>query len=274
MADIMNDDGAELSERRPEKSRLYPWYDSVWLTKYEMAKAIIRMVRPDGLAEFIDAFRVFHTRSDFKARLLERPFDDATLVEISREVKSLRPTDLKLHEARRFGRIVVQHHPFFTELQQRVVPLVSEVAGEVVEASYNFLSLYTAMGVCPLHLDAPRAKWTFDLCVDQSVPWPIYFSQVRPWPDSEIEGWPDADWEATLKRSPSLHFTPYVLQPGQAVVFSGSSQWHYREAIPDPSRRQFCTLLFFHFIPRGTAELAQPKNWARLFGLPELGQIA
>ena len=175
----MNDDGAELSERRPERSRLYPWYDSVWLTKYEMAKAIIRTVRPDGLAEFIDAFRVFHTRSDFKARLLERPFDDATLVEISREVKSLRPTDLKLHEARRFGRIVVQHHPFFTELQQRVVPLVNEVAGEVVEASYNFLSLYTAMGVCPLHLDAPRAKWTFDLCVDQSVPWPIYLAGLR-----------------------------------------------------------------------------------------------
>ena len=76
----MNDDGAELSERRPERSRLYPWYDSVWLTKYEMAKAIIRTVRPDGLAEFIDAFRVFHTRSDFKARLLERPFDDAVAV--------------------------------------------------------------------------------------------------------------------------------------------------------------------------------------------------
>ena len=56
--------------------------------------------------------------------------------------------------------------------------------------------------------------------------------------------------------------------------FQGAVSGIIERAIPDPSRRQFCTLLFFHFIPRGTAELAQPKNWARLFGLPELGQIA
>ena len=34
------------------------------------------------------------------------------------------------------------------------------------------------------------------------------------------------------------------------------------------------TALFFHFIPRGTAELVRPRNWARLFGIPELDQVA
>ena len=29
-------------------------------------------------------------------------------------------------------------------------------------------------------------------------------------------------------------------------------------------------ILFFHFIPKGTAELCQPENWTRLFGVPEL----
>jgi hypothetical protein len=32
--------------------------------------------------------------------------------------------------------------------------------------------------------------------------------------------------------------------------------------------------LFFHFIPRGTAELVKPQNWARLFGIPELGGLS
>jgi hypothetical protein len=66
-----------------------------------------------------------------------------------------------------------------------------------------------------------------------------------------------------------MRFMPYTLWPGQAVVFSGSSQWHYRNAMPDASGRQFCDLLFFHFIPRGTGELVVPANWPRLFGVPE-----
>jgi hypothetical protein len=39
-----------LAGKRPASSRLYPWYDSVWLTEYAKARAIIRTVRPDALA--------------------------------------------------------------------------------------------------------------------------------------------------------------------------------------------------------------------------------
>jgi hypothetical protein len=53
-------------------------------------------------------------------------------------------------------------------------------------------------------------------------------------------------------------------------VFSGSSQWHYRDAIPDAPGRKFSELLFFQFVPKGSAELLRPENWARLFGVPEL----
>jgi hypothetical protein len=261
-----------LTESRPPRSQRYPWYDSVWLSRFDRAKDIIRSVKPGALAAFVDAFRVFRTRPDFQVRLLEQPFDADTLREIRRAAASLRPTDLQLHEARTFGRFVVHDHPFFTELQQRTVPLVSEVVGEPVELSYNFLSLYTPKGVCPPHLDAPRAKWTLDLCVNQNAPWPIYFSQVQPWPEAET--WPEEGWEEKVKQTPSLHFTPYALQPGQAVVFSGSSQWHYRDAMPAASGRLFCELLFLHFIPRGTSELVRPEAWARLFGIPELGQVA
>jgi hypothetical protein len=274
MTDYAEKDGAGPAEARPSNSRLYPWYDSVWLSKYEEAKTIIRRVRPDALPAFVHAFHISHTRPDFKVKFLEQPFDEATLGEIRRVTASLRPTDLELHEARRFGRFVVHDHPFFTELQQRTVPWVSEVVGEPVEARYNFLSLYTSKGVCAVHMDAPEAKWTLDLCIDQAAPWPIHFSEVQPWPDSEAEAWSNEGWENDIKKSRSLEFTSYTLEPGQAVIFSGSSQWHYRDPMPEASGRQFCTLLFFHFIPKGAAKLVRPKNWARLFGIPELSGLS
>ncbi|MBA3948835.1 MAG: hypothetical protein H0X44_02695 [Acidobacteria bacterium] len=120
-------------------------------------------------------------------------------------------------------------------------------------------------------MDAPDAKWTLDLCVAQSAPWPIHFSQVVPWPEDEA---PPADdsraWVESVKSSPSLRFQPVVLEPGEAVIFSGSSQWHYRDRMPPGNGRQFCDLLFFHYIPAGTRDLVSPQKWASIFGAPEL----
>ena len=263
-----------LAENRPLQSRLYPWYDSVWLARYTQAKAIIRTTHPDRLGAFERAFQALRTRPDFQVKKLARVFDEETMGEIRRVVAFLRPTDLELHEARTFGRFVVHDHMFFNELQQRTISLISEAVGEPVEASYNFLSLYSALGKCPPHMDSPQAKWTLDLCVNQSVSWPIWFSPVQPWPESDGEPWGEQDWDQNLRRS--LPFTPHTLQPGEAVVFSGSSQWHYRDeiaAVQSNNGKQVCDLLFFHYIPHGTAELVEPKNWAKLFDLPELAQI-
>jgi hypothetical protein len=213
------------------------------------------------------------TRPDFREKVLE-PFDQATLDEIRRVTATLRPGDLELHEARRFGRFVIHDHPDFTALQRRAVSMVSAQVGERLEVSYNFLSLYSARGVCAVHLDAPEAKWTLDLCVDQSAPWPIFMSDVQPWPEArEGTGLDEADWQERIKGSPSVRFREHVLQPGQALVFSGSSQWHYRDPMPAASGRSFCTQLFLHFFPEGTGELIAPENWARLFGIPELAAV-
>lgn len=64
---------------------------------------------------------------------------------------------------------------------------MSEAADEAVEAGYNaFLSLYDRLGVCPVHLDSPEAKWTLDLYIDQSVCWPIQVSQ-KIWSTNPLE---------------------------------------------------------------------------------------
>jgi len=268
--------GATQGALRPLRSRLYPWYDSLWLEDYSRAKYIIRKVRPDVLPTFENAMAVFRTSLDFRVKAFERVFDDEILDKIRQVVRSLKPTDLELHEARQFKRFVVHDHPYFTELQQQLTLLVSEAAGEPVEPRYNFLSLYTAMGVCPVHMDSPAAKWTLDVCLDQSEPWPIYFSQIQPWPevdpDDDANFWGEDDWAQKITQSASLGFESQAMQTGQAILFSGSSQWHYRNAMPSGQRQAHCHLLFFHFIPQGTSELLQAGSWAHLFGIPELAK--
>jgi hypothetical protein len=146
------------------------------------------------------------------------------------------------------------------------------LCGEPVEPCYNFLSLYNNLGVCAVHMDAPSAKWTLDYCIEQSAPWPIYLSQVRPWP----EAWQceeGADWEALIKSDSQNRFRSYELREGHAIVFAGSSQWHYRERIPRQSKNNFCHLLFFHFVPSGAQHLTRVTRWAEHFGIPELAQV-
>jgi hypothetical protein len=256
---------------RPAKSTLYPWYDSIWLSDYTRARAVIRKVKPQALKEFETAMRVFRTPRDFEVRKLERVFDDETMAKIRDVVSAIRPDELELHESKRFGRFILHDHIYFTTLQKELTGIVSDSVGELVEPSYNFLSLYVHLGVCPPHLDAPTAKYTLDLCINQSVPWPIHCSEVQEWPEWDSVQWPQ-NWEEQIKHSSSLRFNAYTLEPGKAIIFSGSSQWHYREPIPATNSRQFCDLLFFHFIPAGTAALARPQNWARIFSIPELGE--
>ena len=245
----------------------YPWYDSRWLEQYWRAREAVAASRPEALAQFDRSFDRLRTRPDFSPVLLDQPFDAGTMARIRDEVRSLRPSDLELHEARRFHRFVVHDHPYFSALQERSAAMVSAAVGEEVESSYNFLSLYTDTGVCPMHMDAPEAKWTLDLCVDQAQPWPLYLGPVQPWPTPADIAQMGADWDARL-RERAGDFSAVALRPGQAVVFSGSSQWHYRDAMPAASRAPG-TYLFFHYVPRGTSRWVRPTEWARVFGVPE-----
>jgi len=109
---------------------------------------------------------------------------------------------------------------------------------------------------------------TLDVCIDQSEIWPIHFSQAITWPeDFQYE---DTDWEERIKTDPAHTFRSYELTPGNGIIFSGSSQWHYRDRIVRAARENFCHLVFLHYIPKGTRVLSSPKKWAEHFGIPEL----
>ena len=249
----------------------YPWYDSLWLTQYAQAKELIEEVRPQALDEFVRTFDVLRTRPDFEVKEFPQVFSEAVLTDIKQVVRGLEASQLDTHEVEGFGRSIVHNHPFITELQESIVDLASEAAGEAVERSYNVISRYTELGVCPVHMDGPDAKWTLDLCIGQSEPWPIHLSQVVPWPEEfEYDG---DDWEELIKRDPEHRFDSYSLEPGSAIFFSGSSQWHYRDPHPGDDEDQFCDLVFFHFVPEGMPETVKPTTWARQFDIRELDLV-
>jgi hypothetical protein len=168
---------------RPLNSRLCPWYDSVRPEKYTRAKQTIQRVNPSALNTFEDAIRPSRTHAEFRVSLLDRIVDDVTLEKIRHIMKALRPMQFELHEVQQFKRFIVHDHPYFTELQQQLTDLMSESVNEPVEPSYNFLSLYTGAGICPVHMDSSGAKWTLDICLNQSEAWPLWISNVQPWPE-------------------------------------------------------------------------------------------
>ena len=248
---------------------MYPWYDSWWLSDLAKARAALAS-SPAVLDRFDRDIDVLRTRPSFTTRVVDGVLDAATHARILELVASLAPGDLDLSEARSFGRFVCRKQPYLSELQRHLTPFVSEQVGEPVEPTYNFLSLYGSPGVCPPHMDAPNAKWTLDICLAQSAPWPIHFSQVVPWPEP---GGPEVDARDLTRavvESPALSFEAVALQPGQAAIFSGSSQWHYRDRMPAGPGRRFCDLLFFHYVPAGTRDLVCPDRWAALYDAPAL----
>ena len=249
----------------------FAWYDSLWLRAYCAGKAIVAEVAPARLEEFVHAFDPLRTSPDFEPRHLRRQFAPEMLESIRETVRSIPRDKLEFHELQAFGRIVVHNWPAFTRLQASLTDQVSEWAGEALEPQYNFLSLYLKMGKCDPHLDTPSAKWTLDICIDQTEPWPVQFSQIIPWPEERLPL--SENWRDEIRSDPDLQFRSVAMEPGDAILFSGSSQWHYRDGLPHDDRKHHCDLLFLHYIPAGTRELVEARNWPDLFGIPELDTI-
>jgi hypothetical protein len=248
----------------------FPWYDSLWLKAYTQTKSILSKRSPTASTEFVDAMNVFRVSPIFNETQVNSILSEPLLERVRTIISNVDPALYEKHEFLRFGRLVIHDLPEFSTMQQELTSLVEQAVGEPVEASYNFLSLYNNLGKCDLHMDAPYAKWTLDTCINQSALWPIYFSDVVPWPENFT---PEDDWQSKIIASPERKFREYTLEPNQAVIFAGSSQWHYRKRIEQHFKQNFCHLLFMHFIPLGTNELVNPKNWAKLFSAPELNGI-
>ncbi len=241
-----------------------PWYDAHFLRRFEAAKLYLAEVAPEYLEGFTAGFAPLRPAASFEICTLNALFDDAVRQEIRAVVQSLSDAQLERHEVKDFGRDVVHDHPFFLQLQRDLLPLVSELAGRELVMGYNFLSLYGGLGQCAPHLDEPMSMYTLDYCIEQSGTWPIHFSKPVAWPGSSaMQAWN----EEGLKSDPAMDWTSHELRPNQALLFNGSSQWHYREPITPGG---YCNLLFFHFYPADCEKLVRPHLWAEHFELSVL----
>ena len=246
----------------------YPWYDSSWLTSYVEAKEIIASACPEKLPEFVLAMQRLQAPEEFSTTKLNAVLGDDVLARAREIIANLSPDGMERNELLKFGRFVVHDHPAFNALQRDLTDMVSDRAGRALVPSYNFLSLYNNLGVCKVHMDAPEAMWTLDICIEQSATWPIHLSQRVPWPENfERQG---VDWHRQIISDPDVRFQAYTLEENEAILFCGSNQWHYRDRIPRYSDNNYCHLLFMHFIPEGCEELVDPACWSDLFDIPAL----
>jgi hypothetical protein len=248
-----------LAGTNRKASDRFPWYDSWWLAEYVDAKEALARELPELVAAFDDSHSIFRTSPDFETQALPALLGTGQLDEIRSEIARIDDASAEQHETEPFGRVLVHNHAYFDAMHESFVELVSTFVGEPVEPSYNFLSLYKANAKCDLHLDALDAKWTLDICIEQSDVWPIYISNVVPWPeDFEVHD----EWQRTILDAPHVTFRSYDMEPGDALLFSGSSQWHYRARQPGGPHR-YCNLVFFHFVPKGTRNV-RPSDWGPL----------
>lgn len=241
------------------------WYDANFLIQFEAAKMLLGYTNPGRIEEFVAAFEPLRTDPGFTTRFEKGFLSQSRQAELVAAIAAIASSQIELHETGLFGRTVVHNLPQFDPVHRELATWVSEAAGEEVVPSYSFLSLYTHDGALPAHLDEPASKWTLDLCIEQNVEWPIHFSRVIDWPTL-------SDAETPRPGDPDLAFETFTLTPGDAVLFSGSSQWHCRDAMPD-ARAGFCNLLFLHYHPVGMESLAYPGRWAEHFDLPELAVL-
>jgi hypothetical protein len=158
-----------------------------------------------------------------------------------------------------FVRRYAHNVPYFVNIHRQLTDFASEQFGEPLKPSYSFLSMYDDNGICPLHIDRPQCYRTIDYLIqqDQAEPWPIRIGEPmsdeqRQALDESGAGHPNSDDEIA-DRIAAETWTDVLLEPNDAVLYSGTHQWHYR-----PERlKGRADLVFFHFVK---ADFEGPLN--------------
>lgn len=122
-----------------------------------------------------------------------------------------------------FKRKEAHNHSLFSALHFLMRERIENLLDRNLKNTYTFASMYfEGAGECPKHVDRPQCKYTVDLCIGQKQVWPFF---------AEFGG-------------EKLEFH---LEPGDALILSGTDHPHWREKIQDGN---FCDLAFFHFVDR------------------------
>lgn len=148
----------------------------------------------------------------------------------------------------RFNRLAGHNISWFMQLHNQLVPFANELFGEVLKPSYVFYSSYRDDGRCPIHLDRPQCRYTIDYLIQQEMndPWPIRISdQMSESKRAVLNNLSPIDNDEITYILESNTWTECLLNPNDAVCYSGTHAWHYRPTVSGGK----ADLVFFHFVP-------------------------
>ena len=108
--------------------------------------------------------------------------------------------------------------------------------------------MYDEGGRCPLHVDRPQCRYTIDYLIQQEStdPWPINIG--RQMTDEQRNQLQITHPQTDVEKQTIIEteeWTTCLLQPNDAVCYSGTNAWHYRST----ASLGTADLAFFHFVP-------------------------
>lgn len=114
-----------------------------------------------------------------------------------------------------YGRHTAGETPLLIAVHESLTGRVARLVGRPIKRSYAFLGMYGEFARVPRHTDRSHCTYNLDLCLDQSVRWPLIIAGRR-----------------------------YLPEPNDAVLFSGGTP-HSRPGI---GRGNHCYMAVFHFV--------------------------
>ncbi len=146
-----------------------------------------------------------------------------------------------------FNRYMYHNDARFSLYHHKLIaPLAEQLFGQPLKPSYNFLSFYLpGEGECPIHVDREQCLVTVDICLNQSRVWPIYVNSSRNFNNNGVDMYFQEDPEE--RERIKLGSDEFLLNPGDALCYSGTNHAHWRKKIDDDN---FCDLIFFHFVDK------------------------
>jgi hypothetical protein len=180
-------------------------------------------------------------------------FDEQTYQEILYFINNNIQYYPLLRDNNEFIRDYAHNHPFFKDIHYKLIDIASNFFNEKVKPSYCFLSMYKQNGICPLHIDRDQCRYTIDYLISstQEKSWPIHIAQhmsdnQRAQHMLDDDGHPKTIDEINDRISKE-NFETFYLNSNDAVLYSGTHQWHYRSERLNGE----ANLIFFHFVPEG-----------------------
>lgn len=174
-----------------------------------------------------------------KPILLKNFLSDLILEKIKNRIEGIKNNSELFEDNQLFHRKMIINDSYLSVIHNSIFhKAVSEKTGLDIKPTYNFVSSYLpGKGICPIHIDRGLCFITLGICIDQKKTWPLYVNSNHYESLSNMEV-----SELEKIQQESLEF---LLEPGDAVIFYGMSQPHWRNQL---SADNFCDLAFFHYV--------------------------